>query len=124
MVPVEFVLTAVGSVAGALLRFELGLHLSFRWGTGFPWATLFINLLGSLMAGMALAIGPLSPGLNAVLVAGLLGGFTTVSAFALETHLLVERGRFRQALVYALCSLLLMLSGAASAFHAVRMFSG
>ncbi|MDT8439719.1 MAG: CrcB family protein [Wenzhouxiangellaceae bacterium] len=113
-------LTAAGSALGALLRFELGRWIG-RWlGTRLPWATFTVNLLGCFLAGGLLAgSAELSPGVHTLLAAGVLGGFTTVSAFALEVHLLIRRGYELGAAVYLLASLLVMLLATIAGYRLV-----
>jgi CrcB protein len=83
---------ALGGALGASLR-----HLAtLLWPA--PWGVLAVNVLGSFLIG-TLAVR-LSPALAPLLVTGVLGGFTTFSAFSLDTLRLVEGGRIGAALVY------------------------
>ena len=88
--PKRLALVAVGGLVGALMRYAISLTLESEW----PWATLLVNILGALAIGViagALARG--GPGfLWPLLITGLLGGFTTVSALALETFAFIETG--------------------------------
>ena len=93
--PKRLALVAIGGTVGALLRYAIS--LIFESGlveSGQYWATLFVNILGALAIGVI--AGLLTRGcpqaLWPLLVTGLLGGFTTVSAFALETFELIEAG--------------------------------
>ncbi|MEM9084504.1 MAG: fluoride efflux transporter CrcB [Pseudomonadota bacterium] len=105
-------LVAAGGAMGAVGRYQLGRAVTHLLGpnTGFPWGTLSANVIGSLA--MGLLIGWLARygagGENARLLlgVGLLGGFTTFSAFSLELVLLIERGSPGLALVYAGASVL------------------
>ena len=103
-----FMLVFLGGGTGAICRYGLG-QLVGRWlGTGFPYATLIVNLLGALLIGaivelLALKMS-LPPQLRFLLVTGFLGGFTTFSAFSLETALMLQRGDYLQAAVYCLVS--------------------
>lgn len=80
----------VGGV-GALARFALDGAVGGRLGRGFPYGTLIVNLLGAFAAGMLVgaAIGLTA---SRVIVTGLIGGFTTFSTWALESHRLGEDG--------------------------------
>jgi CrcB protein len=92
----DALLVALGGAAGAVLRYTVG-----RWlaASGFPWATLAVNVLGSLLLG-AVAAG--SPAWVATLLgSGVAGALTTYSAFALDTVLLERNGRRVPALLYA-----------------------
>ena len=77
---------AAGAAVGALGRWAAGLWLNARWA-GFPLGTLAVNCVGGLLIGLALAWFERSPNelLRLLLVTGLLGGFTTFSAFSVES---------------------------------------
>lgn len=97
---------AMGGGLGAVGRFLISTWL-FMPGR-FPWATLAINIAGSFTIGLLWGAGQNQPWFDAwgryLLVVGVLGGFTTFSAFSLETAALMESGRQGQALTYALVS--------------------
>ena len=106
---------ALGGAVGASLRYQLGRGITQWLGpqvvTAFPWATLAANVIGSLAMGLLagwLARHGSGEGeqLRLLLGVGLLGGFTTFSAFSLEMMLLVERGQPLTALTYAAISVL------------------
>ena len=89
---VNVLLVAGGGALGSAARYLLSL-LALRWcGTGFPAGTLAVNVLGCLAAGIVAArVDPLSPW-RTFLISGVLGGFTTFSAFGLETRALGATG--------------------------------
>lgn len=97
---------ALGGALGATLRY-LAVAQVGRWlGLGFPWGTMAVNLLGSFMMGAIFgAIGRESP-MAPFLMAGLLGGFTTFSAFSLDVLALFDRGAPVAALAYVLLTVL------------------
>jgi CrcB protein len=107
-------LVALGGGAGAVLRYQAGRALTALLGpatvSAFPWATLFVNISGSLA--MGLLAGWLARNSSAnetwrlLVGVGLLGGFTTFSAFSLEMMLLIERGQASTAFAYAAISVL------------------
>ncbi|HZG46902.1 MAG TPA: fluoride efflux transporter CrcB [Allosphingosinicella sp.] len=102
-----FVFVMLGGAVGAALRFGIGVWSIQSFGDAFPWGTLVVNLSGGLLMGLlAGAVIREGAGLpvHLLLGTGLLGGFTTFSAFSLETALLVERGQIGTALAYALAS--------------------
>ena len=103
----NLLLVMLGGAIGAALRYQVGRHALGLIGPGFPWGTLTVNLAGGLMigvlAGTAIGGQPDRP-LWLFLAVGLLGGFTTFSAFSLETFAMIERGDFGIALSYALAS--------------------
>jgi CrcB protein len=88
---------AIGGSVGSVVRFLTGYYFATWYGTSFPWATLFVNVAGSLWLGFiaTLAIqkpGAIDPVLRLALTAGFAGGFTTFSTFAFETLSLYDRG--------------------------------
>ena len=91
---------------GSLMRFGLGLALGRLTVTGSVWPTFVVNLLGSLAMGLVIgAWGSISPRSVAVTV-GLLGGFTTYSAFAYGTVALLEQRAYLSAAAYVLATVL------------------
>jgi len=99
---------AAGGALGAGARHLVNIGFGRAFGAGFPWSTLFVNVLGSLLMGVLIEILALrfnvSPEVRTLLVTGVLGGFTTFSAFSLDFAVLIERGETASALVYALGS--------------------
>jgi CrcB protein len=95
-------------------------------GTSFPWGTLAVNVAGCLLVGALGALfEPSNPlhvrqELRVLLIVGVLGGFTTFSAFSLETLLLVQRGAVGAAVGYVVASVVLCLAAAALAYFAVH----
>lgn len=81
-------------------------------GPGFPWATLTVNVVGSFLMGMLVVVLAQKGGMKAApfLMTGILGGFTTFSAFSLDAFTLYERGQTGLALGYVLASVLLSLA--------------
>ena len=107
-------LVFAGGGAGAVLRYQLGRGLMLGLGpatvSAFPWATLTVNVIGSLamglLAGWLARHGAGGEHWRLLLGVGLLGGFTTFSAFSLELMLLIERGAAGTAFAYAAVSVL------------------
>lgn len=99
---------AVAGGIGTLARYVLGGWLARSTGGVFPWETLAINIVGSLLIGVlsgAVDRGALlPPPLRMTLMVGLLGGFTTFSSFALETIGLANGGEWRNAVLYVFLS--------------------
>jgi len=110
---------ALGGGIGALLRYQLGRAMTHWLGPAmvstFPWATLATNAIGSLLmgvlAGWLARHGQGGDQLRLLLGVGLLGGFTTFSAFSLEMVMLIQRGQFTFALLYLILSVGLGISG-------------
>ena len=105
---------AAGSAVGALLRWRVGLWLNPAW-SGFPLGTLLINASGGLVIGAAAAWLSQRPDdlLRLLLMTGLCGGFTTFSAFSLESLVLLQRGNFGMAVGHTLAHVLGSLACAA-----------
>ncbi|HNW64784.1 MAG TPA: fluoride efflux transporter CrcB [Piscinibacter sp.] len=116
---------AAGAAAGALARWGAGLWLNARWA-GFPLGTLFVNAVGGLLIGMALAWFERSPNemLRLLLVTGFLGGLTTFSSFSAESLLLLQRGQWGLATGHTLAHLLGALACAALGFKLVDTLLG
>lgn len=106
--PDVLLLVAVGGAAGALLRH--GVEVAVPTGAGgFPWATFGVNVVGAFALGVLHAYVPAQPLLpmrvRALLGAGLLGGFTTFSAYAEEARELLAAGHGAVALLYLMGTL-------------------
>jgi CrcB protein len=104
---------AAGGATGSVLRYLLGLGAQNLFGRGFPWGTLLVNVLGALAVGALYVLlverHALAPAWRALFITGLLGGFTTFSAFSLETLLLHDRGETLLALLNVLLNVGLCL---------------
>lgn len=95
---------AGGGALGATARFAVGLAAA-RWTAAWPAGTLAVNVAGCLAAGLAVGmLGPSQEALRLFLLPGVLGGFTTFSAFGLETQQLLQKGAWGAAFGYAALS--------------------
>jgi CrcB protein len=120
---------ALGGAVGSLLRYQSGRMLTYILGpatvTAFPWATLMVNVLGSLamgiLAGLLARHGQHGETFRLLIGVGLLGGFTTFSSFSLEMMLLIERGQPTLAISYAAISLFAGLSALYLGLIAMRI---
>ena len=87
---------ALAGLIGTLLRYWVAGFVADRYGEEFPWGTLVVNLVGCFCAGAAFYLMrerfDVSPTLRAVIMIGLLGGFTTFSAYGLQTFTLLRDG--------------------------------
>ncbi len=99
----HLLIVMLGGAIGAGLRHLVGSAALARFGPGFPWGTLGVNLAGGLLIGL-LAGWFVRAGANEAarlfLAVGVLGGFTTFSAFSLETYLMLQRGEIAIAALY------------------------
>ena len=104
---------ALGGALGAALRFLTGVGILRLIGPGFPVAVMGVNVFGSFMMGLFVVFATQRgvAQLNPFVMAGLLGGFTTFSAFSLEAVNLFERGAMGQALAYVVMSVVLSIGG-------------
>ena len=104
---------ALGGAIGAILRFLTGIGILRLVGPGFPLTVLGVNVLGSFFMGLFVVFATQRgvTQLNPFVLTGLLGGFTTFSAFSLEAVHLFERGAMGQALAYVAMSVVLSIGG-------------
>lgn len=104
----SYALIFLGAGTGGVLRHLMSLAVGRSLGTGFPYGTLLVNISGAfalgLLAGLLASHGTENPNLRLLLATGLLGGFTTFSAFSLETITLLERNQPALAIAYVLAS--------------------
>lgn len=107
----DLLLVAIGGALGASGRYGVAL-LGARWSESFPWATLATNVAGGFAMGVLIGAAADQRALVLLLGVGVLGGFTTFSAFSIETVRLIERGAAGAALAYALASVLLCVAAA------------
>ncbi len=115
---------ALGGAIGSAARYGVNVWSGKLLGTGFPWHTLIVNLAGCLAMGVLTGLMALKLSLahetRAFLTTGILGGFTTFSAFSLDVALLVERKAMLAAGAYAAASVLLSLAAVFAGLHLVR----
>ncbi|MHA1190102.1 MAG: fluoride efflux transporter CrcB [Alphaproteobacteria bacterium] len=125
----HFFLVVVGGGIGAGLRHLVGLVAMRLFGTGFPWGTLSVNIAGSFAMGLLIAWLALKADLPAAiggqnvrlfLATGVLGGFTTFSAFSLETVLLWERGQTSLAATYVGVSVVVSIAALLAGLAVIR----
>lgn len=122
-----YVLVFLGGGLGAMLRHGVNLGVG-RWlGMAFPWSTFLINVTGSLAMGLIAGWFALKAGASQewrlFLTTGILGGYTTFSAFSLDTALLYERGEIGLAALYVLGSVLLSVAGLFAGLWLIRHFT-
>lgn len=107
-------LIALGGAVGANARFVVATLVARRWGARFPWGTLLINVSGSFLLGLILALPALGgAGARAFLATGFCGGYTTFSTFAFESVALGADGARGAALANLLGSVALCVAAAA-----------
>jgi len=123
----SFLIVFLGGGIGAALRHGVNLASARILGTAFPYATLFENVTGSLVMGLLAGyfayLGDASQSWRLFLTTGMLGGYTTFSAFSLDAALLYERGELGMAALYVLASVALSIGGLFAGLALVRQFS-
>ena len=111
----KLLLVVLGGGAGAAARYAVGSHAWRLLGTAWPFGTFICNVLGGLAMGLLVGFlahrgGADQERLRLLFGVGVLGGFTTFSAFSLETALMIEKGRYGQAFTYVSASVLLSVA--------------
>lgn len=103
-----YLLIAIGSGIGGVARHWLSSLIAARFASVYPWPTFAVNVLGSALIGFVLGLpdARLTPSARQFLSIGLLGGFTTFSAFSAQTLALLQAGKSSVAFAYALASVL------------------
>lgn len=109
----HLLLVGAGGAIGSMARYLLGVWTLQRWGPGFPWGTLGVNVTGSFLIGLLAELIMHKFGASAemrlFLITGVLGGYTTFSAFSLDAIMLFERGDVALALGYVAASVVLSI---------------
>jgi CrcB protein len=120
----SYLLVFVGGGLGSVLRYALTMAAGKAFGPHFPWGTFLINITGStvmgLIAGYLAFKGETSQPWRIFLMTGILGGYTTFSAFSLDAAVLYERGEIALALAYVLGSVLMAIIGLFAGLALVR----
>ena len=120
----SYLLVFFGGGLGASLRHLVNVSCARCLGTSFPWGTFIINISGSLVMGLIAGYlafkGGASQPWRLFLMTGILGGYTTFSAFSLDAALLYERGEIGSALFYVLGSVVLSIAGLFAGLALVR----
>jgi CrcB protein len=119
-----YVLVFIGGGIGSMLRHTVNVICSRVLGTHFPYHTFIINITGStimgLIAGYLAFRGEAAQSWRLFLMTGVLGGYTTFSAFSLDSALLYERGELGLALLYVLGSVVLSILGLFAGLALIR----
>ena len=120
-----YLIVFLGAGIGGALRHGVNVGSARLFGYGFPYGTLIVNVVGSFLMGVLVGYFAFRPGLaqhaRLFLTTGILGGFTTFSAFSLDTALLVERHAYGLAAGYAVGSVAASVS---ALFFGLALFRG
>lgn len=115
---------AVGAAIGGAVRYLVTVFVQSRAGPGFPWATMLINVSGSLLLGFLTAYlaetAVVRPELGLLLTSGICGGYTTFSTFTYETFALMRDGEYGRAGAYVIASVVVSLVAVFGGFVAAR----
>lgn len=111
----KLILVFIGGGAGSLARYWVGTQALRAFGTGWPYGTFIVNVAGGFVMGMLASYlahrgGGDQERWRLLFAVGLMGGFTTFSAFSLETALMIEKRLYGQAGAYAAASVLLSVA--------------
>jgi fluoride exporter len=119
---------AIGGATGSIARYLISLFVQARSTSTIPIGTLLINVAGSLLLGFILrytaAPTPTSLEARALLATGFCGGFTTFSAFSVETLALLDAGDYRRAVAYVVLSVVFSVAGVFAGFALARGIAG
>lgn len=123
----NFLIVGMGGAIGSMLRYGAGI-LSLKFSPdNFPWGTFIINILGSFCIGIIIGLlahaQNWSEEIRLFAVVGVLGGFTTFSAFSLDTVLLFERGQYLYAGLYVAGSVLISIAATFLGLFLIRTFA-
>lgn len=122
-----YLVVFLGGGLGAALRHGVNLAIARLIGTAFPYGTLLINITGSFIMGVVAAYfafkGDASQHWRLFLTTGILGGYTTFSAFSLDAALLYERGEMGMAALYVIASVTISIIGLFAGLALVRNFA-
>jgi CrcB protein len=116
----RYLLVMLGGALGSALRYGLSVGMQQWLGSGFPWGTLLVNVLGSYAIGWVMrgfTAGTVSDEVRLLVAVGVLGGFTTFSTFSYETLGLIQRQELGKAVLYVGLSLALSLGAVALAWR-------
>ena len=120
-----YLIVFLGAGIGGALRHGVNVGAARLFGYGFPFGTLIVNVVGSFAMGLFAGYFAFRPGIpqhmRLFLTTGILGGFTTFSAFSLDTALLIERHSFGLAAGYVVGS---VAAGVSALFFGLAMFRG
>ena len=120
----SYLLVFIGGGLGATLRHLINIVCARCMAPDFPWGTFIINISGStvmgLIAGYLAFKGDASQPWRLFLMTGILGGYTTFSAYSLDAALLYERGEFLLAALYVVGSVVLSIAGLFAGLALIR----
>lgn len=121
---VSVLLVAIGGALGSVCRYLVGVGAGRLLGPDFPFGTMIVNIVGSFAMGLFIELLALkfngSEEVRLFVAVGILGGFTTLSSFSLDSIVLFERGAIAAAAIYVGGSIVLSLAALVAGLHFVR----
>ncbi len=115
---------ACGGAIGSVARYLVGVGSTKLLGFGFPWGTLLINITGSCLLGIIVAVFAIrwnpSQAMQLFLTVGICGGYTTFSTFSLDSQVLMQRGDLWSAAAYIAASVVLSIAALFAGMHLAR----
>lgn len=114
-----------GGFAGSVLRYLVSQGVQNKFLSSFPYGTMAVNIIGSLLIGFVYGLverGNLSPEVRLFLATGILGGFTTFSAFSLDALNLLQEGLWFESLSYIMLSVILGIVAALLGMFLIKIF--
>ena len=122
----QTLLISLGAILGANARYWVGVWAAGRFGVGFPYGTLLVNVMGCFLIGLLNGLGegrlPVVPGVRLFATVGFLGAYTTFSSFGFESINLLRAGSFGLAALNILGNFLLGFSAVVLGLYAGRLF--
>ena len=121
-----YLLVGIGGAIGSVARYGSGVMVGRVWPSSFPMATMMVNISGSLLMGLFIGwLARTTPAWQAdarlFFAVGVLGGFTTLSSFSLDTVVLLERGEIGQAALYVGGSVIVSVAALFAGLLVMRM---
>lgn len=115
---------AIGGAFGSVARYLVGIGSGKLFGLNFPWGTLIINVTGSFLIGLFIALfatkWDLPQAVRVFLTVGICGGYTTFSTFSLDAFYLAERGELVASAAYIAASVVLSIAALVAAIFMIR----
>jgi CrcB protein len=114
-----------GGFIGSVLRYLISVNTPYKFLSSVPSGTLLVNIIGCFIIGIIFGMGErtlIHPPVRFFLTAGFCGGFTTFSAFSVETYSMLKSEMISQAIIYIIASIIFGLAATFLGFYCIRLF--